>query len=141
VTPEEDRQEIAAREVRFVVVVDDYESAVHLYRDVFGLNLVMDLEGQGGRGVILEVPSATLEFVDADHERMVDMLETGEPFDKRVRIAVQVGDLGEAARAVSDAGAEPVASPVETPWGDRNQRLMTRDGLQLTLFETEDRPD
>jgi catechol 2,3-dioxygenase-like lactoylglutathione lyase family enzyme len=136
VTAEEDRREIPAREVRFVVVVDDYESAVHLYRDVFGLNLVMDLEGQGGRGVILEVPSATLEIVDADHERMVDMLEAGQPFDKRIRIAVQVGDLGEAARAVSDTGAGPVASPVETPWGDRNQRFMMRDGLQMTLFET-----
>jgi catechol 2,3-dioxygenase-like lactoylglutathione lyase family enzyme len=136
VTPEEDRREIAAREVRFVVVVDDYESAVHLYRDVFGLNLVMDLEGQGGRGVILEAPSATLEIVDADHERMVDMLEAGEPFDKRIRIAVQVDELGEAARALSDTGAEPVASPVATPWGDRNQRFMMRDGLQMTLFET-----
>ena len=135
-TPQDVRRMIPARELRFVLVVDDYESAAHLCRDVFGLDVVMDLEGQGGRGVILEVPSATLEIVDADHEQMVDVLEAGRTFDKRVRIAVQVDDLGEAGRAVSDAGAEPVASPVETPWGDRNRRFMMRDGLQMTLFET-----
>jgi lactoylglutathione lyase len=85
--------------------------------------------------VILEVPAATLEIVDTDHERMVDVLEAGRPFDKRVRIAVRVDDLGEAATAVIDAGGEAVASQVDTPWGDRNQRLTTPDGLQLTLFE------
>jgi hypothetical protein len=37
-----------ARELRFVVVVDDYDVAVHLFRDVFDLKLLMDLEGQGG---------------------------------------------------------------------------------------------
>ena len=58
-----------ARELRFVVVVDDYDVAAHLFRDVFDLKLLMDLEGQGGRGVILDVPAATLEIVDADHER------------------------------------------------------------------------
>ena|SRR5688572_16469024 len=123
------------REVRFVVVVDDYEVVAHLFRDVFDLKVRMDLEGQGGRGVILEVPSATLEIVDAAHERVVDELEAGRSFDKRVRIAVLVGDLGEAAREVSDAGGEAIAAPVDTPWGDRNQRFTTPDGLQLTLFE------
>jgi hypothetical protein len=55
-----------ARELRFVVVVDDYDVATHLFCDVFDLKVLMDLEGQGGRGVILEVPAATLEIVDAD---------------------------------------------------------------------------
>jgi hypothetical protein len=55
-----------ARKLRFVVVVDDYDVATHLFRDVFDLKVLMDLEGQGGRGVILEVPAATLEIVDAD---------------------------------------------------------------------------
>ena len=124
------------RELRFVVVVDDYDVAAHLFRDVFHLKVLMDLEGQGGRGVILEVPAATLEIVDADHERMVDELEAGRPFDKRVPIAVLVDDLGEAAPEVSDAGGEAIAAPADTPWGDRNQRFITPDGLQLTLFET-----
>jgi predicted enzyme related to lactoylglutathione lyase len=126
---------INARELRSVVVVDDYDVAAHLFRDVFDLKVRMDLEGQGGRGVILEVPAATLEIVDTDHERMVDELEAGRSFEKRVRIAVRVDDLGDAAREVTDAGGEAIAGPVDTPWGDRNQRFTTPDGLQLTLFE------
>ena len=47
---------VRARELRFVFVVDDYEAAARLYRDVFGLRVVMDLEGDGGRGVILKIP-------------------------------------------------------------------------------------
>lgn len=53
---------IRARELRFVLVVDEYDAAAHLFRDVFDLDVLMDLEGQGGRGVILEVPKATLEI-------------------------------------------------------------------------------
>ena len=31
-------------------------------------------------------------------------------------------------------GADQVAPPVTTPWGDRNARVRAPDGLQLTLF-------
>ncbi len=126
---------IPARELRFVLVFDDLEAAVRLYRDVFGLEVVMDLEGDGGRGVILKVPLATLELADAEHCRVVDEIEVGRPLDDRIRVAVEVDDLEDAGRAVTDGGAEPLASPVETPWGDRNQRFRARDGLQLTLFQ------
>jgi hypothetical protein len=55
---------VIAREIRFCLTMDDYESAAHLYRDVFGLEALMELGDQGGRGVILKVPEATLELVD-----------------------------------------------------------------------------
>lgn len=125
-----------ASEVRFVFVVEDYDAAVRLYRDVFGLEQLMDLAGDGGRGVILKVPVATLELVDPEHGRFVDEIEVGRLTNDRVRIAVQVATLGEAAREVAQAGAEPVAAPVDTPWGDRNQRFRPRDGLALTLFQS-----
>ena len=32
-----------ARELRFAFVLDDYESALHLYRNVFGLEVVEEL--------------------------------------------------------------------------------------------------
>jgi catechol 2,3-dioxygenase-like lactoylglutathione lyase family enzyme len=125
-----------AREVRFVLVADDYDAAAKLYRGVFGLEVVMDLEGQGGRGVILRLPAGTLEIVDAEHDAMVDRIEVGESQRNRFRIAVQVDRLDEAAAAVETAGQQPLADPVVTPWGDRNQRFRAADGLQLTLFET-----
>jgi catechol 2,3-dioxygenase-like lactoylglutathione lyase family enzyme len=126
---------ISARELRFVLVVDDYDAAAVLFRDVLGLEVRMDLDGQGGRGLILEIPAATLELVDAEHERMVDELEVGRPIGSRIRIAVGVDELAEAATAVAGAGARAEAPPVETPWGDRNQRFRIADGLQLTLFQ------
>lgn len=125
---------VRAREVRFVLVVDDYEAAATLYRDVLGLEVLMDLEGQGGRGVILKLPVATLELVDAEHDRMVDRIEVGRRQDNRVRVAVEVEDLVAAAEALTRTGAEALSGPVETPWGDRNQRFRAKDGLQLTLF-------
>ena len=127
---------IRARELRFVFVVDDYEAAARLYRDVFGLEVVMDLEGDGGRGVILKVPVATLELADVEHGVIVDEIEVGRRLADRVRVAVAVDELADASEAVTETGAEPLAAPVETPWGDRNQRFRAKDGLQLTLFQS-----
>lgn len=124
------------RELRFCLVIDDYEAAARLYRDVLGLEVLLDLEDQGGRGVILKVPQATLEIVDPEHGAMVDEIEAGRSLGERVRIAIRVDDLGEASRAVAAAGAEALADPVDTPWGDRNQRFRGADGFQLTLFES-----
>ena len=124
-----------ARELRFAITFEDYDAAVRLFRDVFGLRTLMDLEQQGGRGVILSVPSATLELFDERHTDVVDEIEAGGSTGGRVRIAVRVDELGPAAEAVARAGAEPVAEPVLTPWGDRNQRFRLTERLQLTLFE------
>jgi hypothetical protein len=41
-----------------------------------------------------------------------------------------------ASRSVLDSGAEALAGAVETPWGDHNQRFRSKDGTQLTLFQT-----
>src|SRR3990170_1898452 len=96
---------VPARELRFCFIMDDYEPAAHLYRDVFGLEVLMELDDQGGRGVILKVPEATLELVDADHGGMVDEVEGGRRLGERVRIAVQVDDLEKARRTVLETGA------------------------------------
>jgi predicted enzyme related to lactoylglutathione lyase len=127
---------IPAREVRFCFVIDDFEGAAHLYRDLFELEVLKELDEQGGRGIIVKVPAATLELVDVDHGGMVDEVEVGRRVDDRVRIAVKVDDLAEASRAVAEAGAKAMAAPVETPWGDRNQRFRAKDGVQLTLFQS-----
>ena len=81
---------VYARELRFVLVVEDYEAAAHLYRDVFGLEVLMDLKEDGGRGLILKVPSATIELADAEHGGIVDEIEVGRRLGDRVRIAVEV---------------------------------------------------
>jgi hypothetical protein len=125
----------AARELRFAFTFDDYAAALHLFRDIFGLETMEVFEDQGRQGTILRVPSATLEIFDREYGRLVDDVEVGRPLDGRVRIAVNVGDLEEATKEVLTTGAYPVADPVDTPWGDRNRRFTMSDELQLTLFQ------
>jgi lactoylglutathione lyase len=126
---------IPGRELRFAFVFDHYDAALHLFRDVLGLETVLDLDHEAGRGVILKVPSATLEVFDRDQGNHVDDVEVGRRLGERVRIAIKVTELAAASAEVEKAGASPVADPVVTPWGDRNQRFATRDGVQLTLFQ------
>lgn len=126
---------IPARELRFTFVFDDYDAALHLFRDVFGLETMQDLDHAGGRGVIMKVPSATLELFDRDQGNHVDDIEVGRRLGERVRIAINVAALAEAAAEVEGTGASPVADSVVTPWGDHNHRFVTSDGLQLTLFQ------
>jgi catechol 2,3-dioxygenase-like lactoylglutathione lyase family enzyme len=128
-----------ARELRFAFTFDDYETALSLFRDVFELETIMELDSEGARGVILRVPSATLELFDRGQGRLVDHIEVGRPLEERVRIAVNIDDLDDATAAVMSTGTEPVAEPVDTPWGDRNRRFKTPDGLQLTLFQVTER--
>ena len=97
-----------AREIRFVLVADDYETAEKLYRDVFGLEVVMDLDGQGGRGVILRCSDRD------DRGRRRRARPDGGPHRGRrpagepVPLAVEVDDLVEATAAVTEAGQEPI---------------------------------
>lgn len=126
---------VIARELRFALTFDDYDAALRLFRDVLGLEPVEVLGAQGGRGVILAVPAATLELFDREHGALVDDVEVGRVLDQGVRIAVRVDDLRHADEAVTGAGARPEADTVDTPWGDRNRRYRAADGVQLTLFE------
>jgi len=127
---------VAARELRFAFTFDDYETALGLFRDVFELETIMELDSEGARGVILRVPSATLELFDRGQGRLVDDIEVGRPLEERVRIAVNIDDLDQATTAVMATGTDPQADAVDTPWGDRNRRFQTPDGLQLTLFQS-----
>ena len=56
-----------------------------------------------------------------------------------VRLALEVADSEGTARRLVAAGAEEVAPPVTTPWGDRNARVRAPDGMQLTLFTPDPR--
>jgi catechol 2,3-dioxygenase-like lactoylglutathione lyase family enzyme len=125
-----------ARELRFAFTFDDYGEALRLFRDVFGLEVDMTLDHQGGRGVILRVPSATLELFDEEHTRYVDEIEAGSATGARARIAVRIDDVAVAGASVEAVGAVPVAEVVDTPWGDRNRRYRLADGFPVTLFES-----
>jgi len=68
---------------------------------------------------------------------LIDDVEAGKRVSGAVRLAVEVADSEETAQRLIAAGADQVAPPVTTPWGDRNARVRTPDGMQLTLFTSD----
>ena len=121
-------------EMRVALTVDDFDAAVALYRDALGLEQVADWSSADGRVVLLAAGRATLELFDEAQAQYVDSIEAGRRVSGTVRLAFGVPDSNTMARRLVAAGAQLVASPVETPWGDRNARVQAPDGMQLTLF-------
>lgn len=121
-------------EFRFVLTVDDFEHAVAFYRDALGLTQLADWSSDTGHVVLLNGGRATLELMDEAQAALVDRIEVGQRVSGTVRIALQVGDSEKTAGKLIAAGAKEIAPPTMTPWGDRNARVETPDGIQLTLF-------
>ena len=124
----------AVKEFRVVLTVPDFDAAVAFYRDALGLELVADWSSEDGRVVLLEAGRATLELFDERQAETVDRIEAGRRVSGTVRLAVEVGDSEATASRLVEAGAEEVAAATMTSWGDRNARVRTPDGMQLTLF-------
>jgi catechol 2,3-dioxygenase-like lactoylglutathione lyase family enzyme len=121
-------------ELRVALTVDDFERALALYRDSLGLAQIADWSSERGRVVVLDAGRATLELLDEAQAGFVDEVEAGRRVAGVVRLAFAVDDRDAAAERLVAAGADPVAAPVTTPWGDRTTRLRAPDGMQLTLF-------
>ena len=121
-------------ELRVALTVADFDQAVAFYRDGLGLEQAAGWSTDAGRVILLEAGRATLELLDEAQAGVVDDVEAGRRVSGTVRLALQVGDSEQVARRLIGAGATEVAPPVTTPWGDRNARVQTPDGMQLTLF-------
>jgi catechol 2,3-dioxygenase-like lactoylglutathione lyase family enzyme len=125
---------VTVTELRIALTVDDFEEAVAFYRDALGMNALEIWNAPGANGILLDAGRATLELFDAGQAAAVDEIEVGERVAGRVRFALEVDDSAAVAEQLEAAGARHVGGPVVTPWGDRNVRLETPDGMQLTLF-------
>jgi NAD(P)-dependent dehydrogenase (short-subunit alcohol dehydrogenase family) len=124
------------QEFRVSLTVDDIDGAAVLYRDTLGFALVNEWEtAENGRGMILDAGKATLELLDRQHVEFIDKLEAGRRVSRAVRFAFHVADVSSTAQSLTDKGAHIVHAPVNTPWGDFNQRLQSPDGMQITLYE------
>jgi lactoylglutathione lyase len=124
-------------ELRVALTVSDFDQAVAFYRDALGLAQLADWSSESGRVILLEAGRATLELLDEAQAETVDDIEAGRRVSGVVRLALEVRDSEETARRLVAAGAEQVAPPVTTPWGDRNARVRAPHGMQLTLFKSE----
>jgi methylmalonyl-CoA/ethylmalonyl-CoA epimerase len=120
--------------LRVVLTVPNFDEAIAFYRDVLGLEQLADWSGDDGRVILLDAGQATLELFDARQAESVDRIEAGRRVSGQVRLAIDVEDLDGTAQRLVAAGAVAEAPPVVPPWGGRNARLRTPDGMQLTLF-------
>ena len=121
-------------ETRVVLTVPDFEEAVAFYRDALGFQQLADWSSEDGKVVLLDAGRATIELFDERQAESVDRIEAGRRVSGPVRLAVEVADLDASTERLTAAGAESMAEPVVPPWGGRNARLRTPDGMQLTLF-------
>lgn len=122
------------RELRFAYTVENYDEAVRFYRDVLGLPVIQEWDEPTGSGAILDAGRATLELLSVSQSELVDRVEVGELVSGPVRLALEVEDSDETAKALASAGAQKIGGPVITPWSHKNVRLRAPDGMQLTLF-------
>jgi catechol 2,3-dioxygenase-like lactoylglutathione lyase family enzyme len=123
-------------QMRLVVEAEDYDEAVHFYRDVLGLHEQAAFEGDGdARVTILDAGRATLEIANPAQKRMIDAVEVGRDVAPKIRIAFEVADGRATTDELVSAGATLIAPPTETPWRSLNSRLAAPAGLQITLFE------
>ena len=121
-------------ELRVALTVAEFDEALAFYRDALGLPQLADWSSEAGRVVVLDGGRATLELLDEEQAATVDRIEAGDRVSGAVRLALEVADSDAMANRLAAAGAEEVAPAVTTPWGDRNARIRTPDGMQLTLF-------
>ncbi|MFJ5732192.1 VOC family protein [Streptomyces paradoxus] len=127
-------EEPAVRELRLVVTAEDYDAALHFYRDVLGLREQGAFASEDGRVTILDAGRATLELTDPRHAAFIDEVEVGRRVAGHIRVAFQVDDSVATTAKLAGAGAEVVAEPTRTPWNSLNSRLEAPGALQLTLF-------
>jgi uncharacterized glyoxalase superfamily protein PhnB len=124
-------------ELRVALTVKDFGQALAFYRDTLGLEQLADWSTETGQVVVLDAGRATLELLDHPQAEKVDAIEAGGRVSGTVRLAMSVADSEDMAQRLVAAGAVQVARPVVTPWGDRNARVQTPEGMQLTLFTPE----
>ena len=135
-TNTENGTEPPVRQLRLVVEAEDFDAALHFYRDVLGLPEQAAFEGEGdARVAILNAGVATLELSNPAQVRMIDRVEAEGRPSARIRIAFEVDDTAARTDELVAAGATLIASPRETPWRSVNSRLQAPADLEVTLFQ------
>jgi queuosine precursor transporter len=128
--------EAPVRQMRLIVAVDDYDTAVHFYRDELSLVVEETYDSENGAKVmILGAGRATLELSNRPQIDLIDKVEVGRTgVSGKYRLAFEVGDSASVTDKLTAAGAELIASPTVTPWRSLNARLQGPGEVQLTIF-------
>jgi queuosine precursor transporter len=134
--PAPPHDDAAVRQLRVIVAVDDYDTAVRFYRDELGLVVEETSDGENGAQVmILSAGRATLELCNRPQVDLIDTVEVGRTgVSGKYRLAFEVDDSTIVTNRLIAAGAELIAAPIVTPWRSLNARLQGPADAQLTIF-------
>jgi len=133
-----DKPDYPVFELRVAVTTADYERLVKFYCEGLGIEPAQFWQNGEGHALILNMGQATLEIFDEAQAETIDRIEAGKRVSGQVRFAMQVPDLKTAMQGLLAHGATLVHPPVTTPWGDYNVRLQDPDGMQITLFQSDE---
>ena len=125
-------------ELRVAITAKDYEKIVKFYCLGLDIEPAAIWNNDGGKALMLNMGSATLEIFDERQAEVIDILEVGQRVSGQIRFALQVPDLKNAMERMLANGATLVHEPVMTPWGDYNVRLQDPDGMQISLFQAKE---
>jgi uncharacterized glyoxalase superfamily protein PhnB len=128
----------AILELRVAITTGAFERLASFYREGLGFEPSQVWPEEQGRALVLDLGKATLEIFDEKQATTVDMLEVGQRISGHVRFALQVPDLEAAMNRLLAHGATMVHAPVTTPWGDQNVRFEDPEGMQITLYQSQD---
>ena len=121
-------------EIRVVFTTDEYDKLVAFYRDGLGLDSG-DMWTDHGRGQLLNGGRGVVEILDTDHSAMVDRIEGGQTKLGQIRLAFEVPDIHIALKNAVEHGAQLLHEPIMTSWNDLNARIISPDGVLMTLFQ------
>jgi len=100
---------------RVALTSKDYERIVKFYCEGLGIQPAAIWNNDGGKAMMLEMGSATLELFDETQAEVIDRLEAGKRLSGQIRFAFQVPDLQAAMERLLAHGAVLVHPPVTTP--------------------------
>lgn len=125
------------RQLRLIIETDDFDDAVHFYRDVLGMPEQPAFATAGDDRVsILFAGAATIELATPTHVRAIDEIEKAPTATgTTLRIALEVDDTERATDDAVAAGMRRLAAPTETPFRTINARVQGPDGWQITFFQ------
>jgi catechol 2,3-dioxygenase-like lactoylglutathione lyase family enzyme len=126
-------------ELRVALTVANYERSIKFYCEGLGLEPAAIWNNGEGHALILNMGAGTLEVFDEAQAGTIDAIEAGTRVSGQVRFALQVPDIQSAMDRLLAHGATLVHPPVVTPWGDHNVRLQDPDGMQITLFQVNEK--
>lgn len=120
-----------------IIETDDFDNAVHFYRDVLGMPEQPAFATAGDDRVsILLAGAATIELATPAHVRAIDEIEKAPTATgMTLRIALEVDDTEKATNAAIDAGMRRLAAPTMTPFRTINARVQGPAGWQITFFQ------